>query len=145
MTTDPAIVAGVEEVYRHIDWVQSAASPPHSSRLTADSCSACGKCCDFDAYDHRLFVTSPELVYLAAKLGHGNIKSMEGGLCPYNSQGKCIIHQHRFAGCRIFLCKGDPDKQAQLSEWASFRFKAICRDHGLAYRYTDLQALSLMR
>jgi Fe-S-cluster containining protein len=144
MTTDPAIVAAVEEVYRHIDaevalWSQPASSPAHG-------CSSCGQCCDFDAYDHRLFVTSPELVYFAAKLGPGNIRSMAGGLCPYNASAKCTIHGHRFAGCRIFLCKGDPDKQAQLSEWASSRFKAICHDSGLAYQYTDLRsALNLMR
>ena len=31
-------------------------------------CSACGDCCDFAAYDHKLFVTTPELIYLKENL-----------------------------------------------------------------------------
>jgi Fe-S-cluster containining protein len=147
-----AIVAAVEEVYRHINaeislWFKPASSPnsrlsvprPEPVEGTADSCSACGKCCDFDAYDHRLFVTSPEMVYLIAKLGRANILPMAGGMCPYNLRGECTIHPYRFAGCRIFFCKGDAAKQAQLSEWASARFKDICQDSGLDYAYTDLK------
>jgi Fe-S-cluster containining protein len=144
MNSTRDIVAAVEEVYRHIDaevslWFQPAASYPHGSWLRADSCSSCGKCCDFDVYDHKLFVTSPELIYFVAKLGHANILTMAGGLCPYNLRGECTIHQYRFAGCRIFFCKGDAEKQAQLSEWASARCKAICQESGLDYSYTDLK------
>jgi Fe-S-cluster containining protein len=144
MNNAPAIIAAVEEVYRHINdqvalWHQPAASSAHSSWLTADSCSVCGKCCNFDAYDHRLFVTSTERIYLLAKLGRASILPMAGGLCPYNLRGQCTIHQHRFAGCRIFFCKSDAAKQAELSQWASARFKAICQEYGLDYSYTDLK------
>jgi Fe-S-cluster containining protein len=130
MNNTAAIVAAVEEVYRHID--------AEVSRHTY-GCSACGKCCDFDVYDHRLFVTSPEMVYLLAKLGRANILPMAGGLCPYNLRGECTVHPYRFAGCRIFFCKGDAEKQAQLSERISSRFKAICQEYGLDYYYTDLK------
>ena len=144
MNNTPAIVAAVEDIYRHIDaevsiWFHPVASLLHGSRLMAHGCSSCGKCCDFDVYDHRLFVTSPEMVYLVVKLGRASILPMAGGLCPYNLRGQCTIHPHRFAGCRIFFCKGDADKQAQLSEWASARFKAICQESGLGYSYIDLK------
>jgi Fe-S-cluster containining protein len=137
MNNAPAIVAAVEDAYRCIDaeialWLPPVVSSPHS-------CSVCGKCCDFDVYDHRLFVTSPELVYLLAKVGRANILPMAGGMCPYNLNSRCNIHPHRFAGCRIFFCKGDADKQAQLSEWTSARFKTICRDLSIPYRYVDLK------
>jgi Fe-S-cluster containining protein len=35
----------------------------------AGACKSCGNCCDFDGFDHRLFVTTPELMYLTANLG----------------------------------------------------------------------------
>ena len=59
-------------------------------------CNVCGKCCDFEEFDHRLFVTPPELMYLATNIGAENIKSMQGGCCPYQANGKCSIYKYRF-------------------------------------------------
>jgi hypothetical protein len=39
----------------------------------AGVCTACGKCCDFKGFDHQLFITTPELIYLAANVGAENI------------------------------------------------------------------------
>jgi len=103
-------------------------------------CRSCGKCCDFEGFDHRLFITPPELMYLAATLGAENIKPMRGGRCPYNQDGKCTIYEYRFAGCRIFCCNGDVDFQSRLSEEALQKLKSICLDFQIPYRYTDLAA-----
>ena len=56
----------LEEVAALYDWIDAQAK---QNPAGAGRCKACGKCCDFPAYDHRLFVTPPELAYLAAKLG----------------------------------------------------------------------------
>ncbi len=104
----------------------------------AGACESCGRCCDFDGFDHRLFVTPPELMYLTAHLGRENIKPMPTGRCPYNVDGKCGVYEHRFAGCRIFCCKGDSDFQSELSEAALKRLKLLCTEFGIPYRYTDL-------
>jgi hypothetical protein len=101
-------------------------------------CCACGKCCDFGKFDHRLFVTTPELMYMAAKLGTKNIKLMATGRCPYNINGKCGIYEYRFPGCRIFSCNGDKDFQSGLSEQTLKKFKSLCSDLQIPYRYTDL-------
>ncbi|MCK4752082.1 MAG: hypothetical protein KAS75_01455 [Planctomycetes bacterium] len=101
-------------------------------------CKACGCCCDFESFGHRLFVTSPELMYLAAKIGHENIKPMKGGRCPYNIDGKCTIYENRFAGCRVFSCKADKDFQHKLSEISLKRFKMICEDFEIPYDYSSL-------
>ena len=45
-------------------------------------CNACGNCCDFDAYGHRLYITPPELMYLADKIGKENLKPMTGWPLP---------------------------------------------------------------
>ena len=104
----------------------------------AGQCDACGKCCDFDNFDHRLFVTTPELIYLAANLGDGNLKPMTTSRCPYNVAGRCTIYKYRFAGCRIFCCKGDADFQSSLSEATLKEFKSICRKFQVPYRYSEV-------
>lgn len=116
----------------------------------AGLCDACGKCCDFGSpapvskqepacgFDHRLFITTPELLYLTAKLGAENIKPMPTSRCPYNIDGKCTVYKHRFAGCRIFCCNADADFQSRLSESALKKLKVICTEFKIPYRYTDL-------
>ena len=101
-------------------------------------CDSCGKCCDFDAFDHRLFVTPPELMYLVAKLGGVNLKPMAEGRCPYHLVCQCTVYKYRFAGCRIFSCKGDSEFQSGLSESVLKKFKLICTEFNIPYRYVDL-------
>ena len=104
----------------------------------AGMCDGCGKCCDFEAFDHRLFVTPPELMYLAANIGGENIQPMTRSRCPYNIAGKCTVYEYRLASCRIFCCKGDVDFQSRLSESALEKFKSICTEFKIPYRYSDL-------
>ncbi len=122
----------VAEVY---DWLDLQIR--RNSDLSG-KCETCGRCCDFAKFDHRLFVTTPELLYLAANLGDKNVKPMAGDRCPYNTDGKCTIYEYRFAGCRTFCCKGDADFQSDISESAVKKFKSICEDFQVPYRYSDL-------
>jgi Fe-S-cluster containining protein len=127
----------LEEVAALYDWLDAQLQ---REAARAGRCKACGACCDFGAYDHRLFVTPPELIYLAAKLGVTELKAMTSGRCPYQKDKACTIHRHRFAGCRIFCCNGDADFQSELSEAVLKRLKAICAELGLPYRYQELAA-----
>jgi Fe-S-cluster containining protein len=104
----------------------------------AGQCQACGACCDFAAYDHRLFITPPELVFLAARLNTTELEPMPSGRCPYQQEGRCTVHQHRFAGCRIFCCRGKADFQNDLSETVLRRLKTLCKEFEIPYRYQDL-------
>lgn len=122
----------VSEIYDWLDLELRDEGP------LAGRCDGCGKCCDFEAFDHRLFVTPPELMYLAANLRGENVKQMTRSRCPYNIAGKCTVYEHRFASCRIFCCKGDVDFQSRLSESALEKFKSICIELEIPYRYSDL-------
>lgn len=125
----------IEEVAALYDWIegQLRAAPGRVGR-----CNACGACCDFPAYDHRLFVTPPELIYLAAKLDVNRLEPMPTGRCPYQQDNRCTIHEHRFAGCRIFHCRGDSAFQGDLSEEMLRRLKVLCEQFQIPYRYQDL-------
>ena len=131
MTTNSKIADAVAEVY---DWIDSQTGQAPAQ------CEACGRCCDFENYDHRLFVTGAELAYFGFKLQPDKIKAMPTGRCPYNLQGKCAVYPYRFGGCRIFFCKADKDFQSKLSEDSLKKFKSICEEFNLPYRYTDLAA-----
>jgi Fe-S-cluster containining protein len=130
--TESRLVRRVAEIYRRLDL------QIHDNGSLSGVCRACGKCCDFDDFDHRLFVTTPELMYLAAKLAGEKMKPMNGGRCPYNIDGECSIYEYRFAGCRVFCCKGDADFQSGLSESAVKKFKSACAEFGVPYKYLDL-------
>jgi Fe-S-cluster containining protein len=132
--TNGRLLKKVAEVYEWLDLQVSQDSD------LSGVCEGCGKCCDFDGFDHRLFVTPPELMFLAENLGSENIKPMRAGRCPYNIDGKCTIYENRFSGCRIFCCGADADFQSGLSESALKRLKSICTEFQIPYRYTDLRA-----
>jgi Fe-S-cluster containining protein len=124
----------VAEIY---DWLDSQIC---ESADLAGRCNACGACCDFESFEHRLFVTTPELIYLAANQGDEKIKQMHTGRCPYNTNDKCSIYEQRFAGCRIFCCRADKDFQSTLSESTLKQFKSLCTQLKIPYQYSDLAA-----
>jgi hypothetical protein len=127
----------VRAVYRWIDRCTARAA-----RSAEDhGCRACGRCCDFEAYDHRLFVTMPELVYFMSTVGAADLRPMPNGVCPYRVGTGCAVYEHRFAGCRIFGCRGPLSvaEQAALSERVLRCFKVIGHRYGLPYLYTDLK------
>jgi|WetSurMetagenome_2_1015567.scaffolds.fasta_scaffold104356_1 Fe-S-cluster containining protein len=126
------ILRQVAEIY---DWLDEQL---HSNLEQAGRCEACGKCCDFEAFGHRLFITSPELIYLAENLAGESLLQMQTSRCPYNQSGKCTIYEYRFTGCRIFCCRGDADFQSRLSETAISRLKTICVEFDIPYLYMPL-------
>jgi hypothetical protein len=130
--TNDKLLKRVAEIYEWLD------RQVRDNSELAGSCDGCGRCCDFESFDHRLFVTPPELMYLAANLGDEDIKPMPDGLCPYHLVCVCTVYEFRFAGCRIFSCKGNADFQSKLSESVLEKFKSICTEFKIPYRYTDL-------
>ncbi|MGA2092425.1 MAG: YkgJ family cysteine cluster protein [Sedimentisphaerales bacterium] len=132
MKINKEIVERVEAIYKWLD-EQIAA---HQD--AAGKCAVCGKCCDFESFGHRLFVTTPEMIFFAGKLLDKNVKKMTGGRCSYQAGDKCTVYAERFAGCRIFCCKGDARLQSDLTEAVIKKFKAVCDEFKIPYRYVDL-------
>ena len=129
MKTENNITSAIADLYKWIDSKTNGKTP----------CNACGNCCNFKQYDHRLFVTAAELTYLQNTLGPGPIKKMISGICPYQKNDKCTIHEHRFAGCRIFSCQSDTDFQSSLTEETLAKLKTIGSKFDLPYQYMDLK------
>ncbi len=132
MARHKKIIERVSEIYKWIKAQQLA------NKGLAGQCDACGKCCDFEQYDHRLYVTTPEIIYFVEKVGLANIKQMANGRCSYQIDNKCSVYDYRFAGCRIFCCKGKATFQSELTESAIKKFKALCAELQIPYRYLEL-------
>ena len=122
-----SISKAVEEVYL---WI--------GSQGIEHACDGCGDCCNFTEFDHLLFVTGVELIHFAEAIGSENIKPMQNGICPYLTEGKCTVYKSRFAGCRIFQCKGNDNQQSEVMEKALAKLKQIGEEFGIDYSYTDL-------
>jgi len=121
------------EVKQIYNWLDSIIKPLNNQ------CEACGKCCHFDSFGHKLFITAPELLYF--KQNVKNLKPMPEKHCPYLENGKCSARNFRFAGCRIFLCRADKDLQNKLSEKTVEKFKILCDKYNIPYFYKDLAAV----
>ena len=137
MQTNPQIIQEVSDIYQ---WLDS-----ELDKLDR-SCRACGECCDFETFGHRLYVTTPELLHFLEHVGP-EIKEMPGGVCPYRVNGKCSVYPYRFSGCRIFTCGGEnTDQENALCEQAVRKFKDLCDRHHLPYHYVYLKAgLQMLR
>jgi Fe-S-cluster containining protein len=116
----------VSQIY---DWLNS-----QIKSLDVD-CSACGKCCDFKSFGHKLFVTTPELLYFYKNVKP--LRKMTGSSCPCLENGKCTARDFRFSGCRIFFCKADSEKINELSEQTIKKIKTLCDEFDFPYRYVD--------
>lgn len=132
MNKNKQLLQKVAEVY---GWIENQTQ---GIKKKTGGCSACGQCCDFDDYDHRLFLTPPELIYMVENVGRDNLKPMVEGKCPYLDFGQCTIYSYRFAGCRIFNCLGEDELQSEICEKALKEFKLLCEEHDLDYMYMDL-------
>src|SRR5690348_9608071 len=75
-------------------------------------CAMSGRCCRFEEYGHRLFVTTMEMAAFVASLGSTDaMKRWDGTGCPFQVNRLCSVHTIRPFGCRMFFC--DPS----ATEW----------------------------
>src|SRR4051812_20464697 len=65
-------------------------------------CSASGRCCRFDEFGHRLFVTTMEMARFVSQVAE--TIGTDGGGCRFQVKGLCSVHTIRPFGCRVFFC-----------------------------------------
>jgi Fe-S-cluster containining protein len=141
--------AAVEAIYAQVAAAVDASKP---------RCDASGRCCRFDQYGHRLYVTTMELAVFVDSLSEWqarpagessrqgvrlhvrDARATEEG-CQYQVEGLCSVHAIRPFGCRMFYC--DPSAEQWQQEQYE-RFHAMLkREHerlGVAYAYVEWRA-----
>lgn len=110
-------------------------------------CSASGRCCRFEEYGHRLYVTGLEAAYALARLPAPLTRDaldaarLAGG-CPFQIDNLCAVHTIKPLGCRTYYCdESAQDWQKDLTERTLAKIRAIHDRHGLAYRYGEWRGM----
>ena len=110
----------------------------------APTCWISGRCCKFETYGHRLYITGLEVAWLIDRLDDASIKRLRDAPlpeldgCPFQVEGLCSVHALRPLGCRIYFC--DPEAQDwQNPVYESFldRLRAMHEQHHIDYRYLE--------
>jgi Fe-S-cluster containining protein len=155
----PEVIAGIDAVYREMARRVDERRPV---------CTASGRCCRFEEYGHRLFVTTAELAAFTAALRSvrrpdDNPPALprrvslalrsepsfvsKGGACPFQMDGLCSVHHIRPFGCRVFYC--DPtatDWQQEQYETLHADLRRLHERLGVPYFYVEWrQALTALR
>jgi len=86
-------------------------------------CLASGRCCHFEQFGHRLYVTTLEL----AKFLHDlpvdrRALCWDGSGCPFQRDKLCTVHAIRPFGCRIFFC------DASSTSWQNAVYERFHRE-----------------
>jgi Fe-S-cluster containining protein len=112
-------------------------------------CSISGRCCRFEEYGHRLYVTTIELATFLHSIeavritGRSlpQIAGWNGAGCPFQVKGLCGVHTIRPFGCRMYFC--DPaaqEWQNQTYEHFHSRLKSLHERFEVPYRYIEWRA-----
>lgn len=110
-------------------------------------CVASGRCCRFEAFDHRLFVTGLETAWCLARTGRRLTvddvdRARERGDCPFLADARCSIHLVKPFGCRVFFCdESAQDWMHDLAAWAHARVAELHEAIDVAYRYDEWRAM----
>lgn len=150
MVIDPAVIAA---------WIDAASSPDalatierlHNEIAREVSarrpvCVRSGRCCGFESYGHRLYLTGLETAWTWLRLPttptpEGVLQAMTAGTCPFLADG-CSVHQVRPAGCRIYYCDPDPTGwQNALAERCHDEVRRLHERLSVEYRYAEWREL----
>jgi len=121
----PRVLASIASLYEQVDRAVAGRSA---------LCRGCGRCCDFGAFGHRLFVTTLEAAYLLAGVGPQGLQAPQADRCPYLHQTRCRLRQHRPVACRLFFCR---DESAERNEPWMARLRDLHARLGVPYAYVD--------
>jgi Fe-S-cluster containining protein len=130
-------------------------------------CAVSGRCCRFEEFGHRLFVTTAELATFLHGLGgrasvraagsqkepktgsdgaspsrnpaiETALSTWDGSGCPFQIAKLCGVHALRPFGCRIFFCDATATQwQNDAYETFHARLRRLHEELGLPYFYVE--------
>ena len=145
---DTQVDAALRGVYAQLD---------ERIRQRGPTCWLTGRCCNFDAFDHQLYVTGLEIAWALGRLpvinaangGQSSPSALElaadgidsCGPCPLQIEKRCSIHTVRPLGCRVFFCQqGTEQWQRDLYEQFLTQLRRLHDGLGIEYRYMEWRA-----
>lgn len=105
----PEVLGAVDELYGRVQAEIDRRRPV---------CAISGRCCRFEEYGHRLFVTTIELARFVHDLAPTpSHEDWDGAGCPFQQSKLCTVHARRPFGCRMFFC------DATSTEWQNSAYE----------------------
>ncbi len=139
---DPVVALALESLFARV----ASAITQH-----APACWASGRCCNFAAFDHRLYTTGLEAAYTVSRLQpaiHPALTAstlsdaLSRGGCPFQSANLCGIHTIKPLACRVFFCdRSSQTWQGPLLESLTTDLRALHDRHAIPYRYAEWRQL----
>ncbi|MDJ0973801.1 MAG: YkgJ family cysteine cluster protein [Planctomycetota bacterium] len=104
------------------------------------TCAASGNCCDFDAYGHRLYVTTLEAEYFFRN-GPEERANDDERQCPqWGTDRLCKARDARMLGCRTYFCGPYPvEPPDALHERYHAKLIKLHERYGIEYAYRDIR------
>ena len=128
----PEVLEAVRALYADVQCEVDARRPV---------CVVSGRCCRFEEFGHRLFVTTAELAAFMHALPAFPTRAggdWDGTGCPFQSGKMCSVHTIRPFGCRMFFCDStSTDWQNETYERFHARLKRLHEELGVPYRYVE--------
>jgi len=120
---------GVERIYEQVNREIEQRRP---------LCVVSGRCCRFDEYGHRLYVTTLEMAKFVFDLPVTERKPGEPGGCPFQIGKLCTVHGIRPFGCRMFFCDATSTEwQNEAYERFHTQLKALHAELDVPYAYVE--------
>jgi Fe-S-cluster containining protein len=86
-------------------------------------CTTSGRCCRFEEFGHRLFVTTMEMAAFVSQTDRPfSPVGWDGTGCPFQLKGLCDVHTIRPFGCRVFFC------DATSTQWQSEQYERLHKE-----------------
>jgi Fe-S-cluster containining protein len=111
----PEVRAAVNDLYQRVQREVDERRPV---------CAVSGRCCRFEEYGHRLYVTTLELAAFVHELERAwsegraaQPATWDGTGCPFQIAKLCGVHPFRPFGCRMFFC------DATSTEWQNLTYE----------------------
>lgn len=127
-----AVDAELRQLYADLDTAVAAHGP---------TCWISGRCCKFDSFGHRLYVTGLEIAWFLTQADEPIARAAsapEHDNCPWQINGLCCAHDIRPLGCRIFFCQqGTEHWQHELYERFLEALRKLHDKHELPYHYME--------
>ena len=125
----PEVVHAVAQLYDDLQRQIAARRP---------ICVASGRCCRFEEYGHRLFVTTMELAAFVSELQPSPTRQWDGTGCPFQLNKLCTVHTIRPFGCRMFFCDATSTLwQNEQYEHFHARLKRLHEEMDVPYLYVE--------
>ncbi len=126
----PSVRAALLQIYAELERQVAAAGP---------RCDLSGRCCRFEEYGHRLYITQPEADLLLEQGLPPNSEITTAG-CPFQINNLCTARERRPFGCRVYFC--DPAYETtlapELSELTIRKLKQLHEIEQIPWNYAEL-------